>query len=236
MDADDFPPACLVRRGPGRRTAARAAGPDHRSNSWLLSRFPGPAACALLSAGLATPPPHFMVEMNTPPRLMKVRRNRRAPGSSVGGKHGDDGRLRPELTGFPPVVGDHQIADCSAANPRYDFSVSARFSLRICVIWVICGQIAMDGRPLCLRIFVFAMSFSVFLSVFLCLCGLTGSCLYVTASPAWRASRDFGLRVDRPGSVPRPSRAPARRATRARLPGRPPPATARGSGRRSSAP
>jgi len=46
------------------------------------------------------------------------RRNRRAPGASAGGKHGNDGRLRPELTCFSPVGGDPQIAGSSAVNPR----------------------------------------------------------------------------------------------------------------------
>jgi len=111
------------------------------------------------SAGLATPQPLLADGRRRPSNKRRgARRNRRAPGALAGGKLGCDERSRSEQTSFPPVGGDRRIADCSAANPRYDFSVSARFSLRICVICVICGQIAMGGRPLCLRVFVFAMS------------------------------------------------------------------------------
>ncbi len=81
---------------------------------------------------------------------------------------------------------------------------------------------------LCLR--CFALCFS------LCLCGSTGSCLYVTASPVWCGSRDFGQPGDWLRSGPRPSRAHARRARRALPPERPPPATAPWSGRRSNVP
>jgi hypothetical protein len=81
------------------------------------------------------------------------RRNRRAPGASSGGKTGDDGSSRPEATCFSPVGGDRQIADCSAVNPRRDLSASARSSLRICVICVICGQYARAVFvPSCLRV------------------------------------------------------------------------------------
>jgi len=58
-------------------------------------------------------------------------------------------RLRRTLAfgavGLPTGGGDRQIADASAANPRYDLFVSARSSLRICVICVICGQFACAG-------------------------------------------------------------------------------------------
>ena len=82
-----------------------------------------------------------------------ARRNRRAPGTSSGWQHGDDGRLRPEMLCCQPVDGDREIADCSAANPRHNLSVSASSSLRICVICVICGQYAgADFMPSCLHV------------------------------------------------------------------------------------
>jgi len=78
-------------------------------------------------------------------------RNRRAPGASSGGKYGDDGRLRPELTCFPPVVGDREIADVSANARHYRIRESICVYLRDlrflrCVV----------GWSLCLRVFVFA--------------------------------------------------------------------------------
>jgi len=100
------------------------------------------------------------------PNKRGARRNRRAPGASSGGTLGCDERSRLEQTGFPPVVGDRQIADCSAAN--LGTATSRSLSASICVI---CGFFRCDGgRSSCLRVFVFAMS-SVFLSVSLCLCG-----------------------------------------------------------------
>jgi hypothetical protein len=63
------------------------------------------------------------------PNRRRARRNRRAPGASVGGKHGCDERLRSEQTCFSPAVGDRQIADCSAVNPRYRLSISVGSSL-----------------------------------------------------------------------------------------------------------
>ncbi len=78
------------------------------------------------------------------PDWREARRNRRAPGASAGGKPGCNERLRSEQSGFLPAVGDRQIAGCSAVNPRRTRITSAT-------------------NPLCLRVFVFAMSFSVFL-------------------------------------------------------------------------
>jgi len=52
------------------------------------------------------------------------------PGASSGWKHGDDGRLRPELMSFHPVVGDRQIAASSTVNPRHCRITSATSSLR----------------------------------------------------------------------------------------------------------
>ena len=131
----------------------RTAGPGHRSERKRSSRWPGPAACTLEERR----PRHSSAPVGewTAPPLPKrkgARRNRRALCASAGGKHGGDGRLRPESTSFLPVVGDHQIADVSAANPRYDLSVSARSFLRICVICVICGQIAMALCALCVSV------------------------------------------------------------------------------------
>ena len=61
------------------------------------------------------------------------RRNRRASGASAGGKRDDDGRSRPESTGFLPAGGDRMIADCSAVNLRHCRITSATISLRLCV-------------------------------------------------------------------------------------------------------
>jgi hypothetical protein len=137
----------VVERRPG------TGGRGSESECEQSSPFPRPPAC---TRGERRPlHPSVPVAGWTTPSLNKrrgARRNRRAPGASSGGKNGDDGRLRPEATCFPPVGGDRQIADCPAANLRHDPSVSARFSLRICFIRVICGQIAMDGRPSCLRV------------------------------------------------------------------------------------
>jgi len=63
---------------------------------------------------------------------MEARRNRRAPGASAGGKYGDDGRLRPELTRFSPA-GDHRIADCSAARSG---TAASRQRQSLCVLRV----------------------------------------------------------------------------------------------------
>ena len=87
------------------------------------------------------------------PNMSEGRRNRRAPGTSAGGKHGCDERSRSEQTGFPPVGGDRQIAASSAVTPRHCPSVNP--SASICVI---CGYIAMGVRrcdalaPSCLRV------------------------------------------------------------------------------------
>ena len=93
------------------------------------------------------------------------RRNRRAPGALAGGKHGGDGRLRPETTGFPPVVGDRKIADVSAVN--LGNAASRRLSASICVI---CGHC--DGRATLrwLRVFVSSCLRCLALCFSLCLC------------------------------------------------------------------
>ena len=85
----------------------------------------------------------------------------RARGASAGGKHGSEGRLRSEQTGFPPVGGDRQIADVSAVNPLY-----CGIKETICVyLRDLRAKCARGWAALCLRVFVFAMSCSVFLSV-----------------------------------------------------------------------
>ncbi len=119
-------------------TAGRSGtgGQGNDSDRKRSSTLPCPPACASESAGLATPPLHFMVGENTPLFPMEVRRNRRAPGASAGGKPGCDERLRSEQSGFLPAGGDRQIAACSAVNPRHCCITSAT-------------------NPLCLRVFVF---------------------------------------------------------------------------------
>ena len=153
-------------RGPGRRRTTagdRWAGITAPKGSFHHG-FPAQRPALSKSAGLATLHPLLLNERRPAPNRRRARRNRRAPGAPAGGRPVCDERSRSEQTGFPPVGGDRQIADCSAANPRYDLSVSARSSLRICVICVICGQIAM-GR---LRVGdVVLCDFSVSL----CLCG-----------------------------------------------------------------
>jgi len=79
------------------------------------------------------------------PNRRKASRNRRVPGASSGGPHDNDGRLRPEMPCRPPVGGDRQIADCSAAN--LGTATSRSLSASICVI---CGFLARLGG---LRVF-----------------------------------------------------------------------------------
>jgi hypothetical protein len=117
------------------------------------------------------------------PNKREARRNRRAPGVSAGGNTGCDGRLRPELTGFPPAGGDRRIAGCSAVNCLHRRITSVRTSAFICVI---CGfsVASVAFVPLCLRVcdvrgrFCVSASLRFFslcsFSVSLCLCGSTG--------------------------------------------------------------
>jgi hypothetical protein len=119
--ARDEVPA-VVRRRPG--TAGTYSSSDRQRSSLEYV----PAACAL--GAQASPLPLFIHGWgDRPPLSVEVRRNRRAPGASAGGKHGDDGRLRPELTCFS-TAGDRQIADCSAVNSRYRRMKLATTSLR----------------------------------------------------------------------------------------------------------
>jgi hypothetical protein len=98
----------VVERRPG------TGGRGSESECEQSSPFPRPPAC---TRGERRPlHPSAPVAGWTTPSLNKrrgARRNRRAPGASSGGKNGDDGRLRPEATCFPPVGGDRQIADLS---------------------------------------------------------------------------------------------------------------------------
>jgi hypothetical protein len=68
------------------------------------SPFPRPPAC---TRGERRPHHSFILFISREGQVSlslgrKARRNRRAPGASSGGKHGDDGRLRPEMPCFPP--------------------------------------------------------------------------------------------------------------------------------------
>ena len=135
-------PAVVRRPGTG--------GQGNDSECKHSSPFPCPLACALeeprprhssLFSGWTVPP--F-------PKRRGERRNRRAPGASAGGKQGDDGRSRPELTGFPPAVGDLMIADISAVGSRHCRITSAKLSAFICVI---CGLLRWVAFvPSCLRV------------------------------------------------------------------------------------
>jgi len=137
-------------RGPGRRTTAedRCAGLPLRSQAIVA---------AARHSGLRSEdrrPRHFPSPFNdwegytSFPNRREERRNRRAPGAAASGKHGNDGRLRPEMPSFSPAVGDRSIAGCSAVNPRHCRITSARTSASICVI---CGFLARVGG---LRVFV----------------------------------------------------------------------------------
>ncbi len=106
-------------RGPGRRRTTagnRWTGPSFRTQtSVTMARSSGPRSRRAQASPLLCP--RCWMGRHPPfPNRREVRRNRRAPGASVGGKHGCDERSRSEPTGFPPVVGDRKIADVSAVN------------------------------------------------------------------------------------------------------------------------
>jgi hypothetical protein len=67
------------------------------------------------------------------PAHHNVRQNRRASGTSVGERRGEDGCSRPEATLFSPATGDRTIAWCSAVNLRHHRRISATAALRLCV-------------------------------------------------------------------------------------------------------
>ena len=107
------------------------AEPDNRFGRKRPSRCHGPAAFALEERR----PRHSSAPgggWRTPPLPSRrgARRNRRAPGASSGGQPGCDERSRSEQSGFPPVVGDRLIADCSAVNHRHCRITSVMNSLR----------------------------------------------------------------------------------------------------------
>ena len=141
-----------TQRGPGHRrttTRDRWAGPPLRSRAIVAVVRPS----GLRSAERR--PRHFSPLFNdweghtSFPGRREARRNRRASSASAGGKHGDDGRLRPELTCFSPAVGDRQIAGCSVVKLWHCCITSAGTSASICVI---CGFLR--GRVGGLRVFV----------------------------------------------------------------------------------
>ena len=94
------------------------------------------------------------------PRGFNAWRDQRAPSAAAGGKYGNDGRLRPELTYFPPVGGDRQIAGCSAVNPRHCYiKVSICVHLRDLRFLALCGWAIFV--PSCLRVCDGLCAFSV---------------------------------------------------------------------------
>jgi len=73
------------------------------------------------------------------PDRREARRNRRAPGASAGRKPACDERSRSEQSGFLPVVGDRQIAGCSAVNLRHcRHSCLAIICVYLCDLWANC--------------------------------------------------------------------------------------------------
>ena len=158
-------PAAVERR-PG------TTGPDNRFGRKRPARCHGPEACPLEERRprhSSSPVTRWMA----PPLPSKRmgRRNRRAPGASAGGKYGGDGRLRPEWTCFPPgaVIARSPTVPPSIPGTAYPFLWD--LPRVICVICVICGQIAMVRG---LRVFVSScLRCLCFFSVSLCLCGST---------------------------------------------------------------
>jgi len=151
----------VVERRPG------TAGPDNRFGRKRPARCHGPAACAQgerRPRHSSSPVPGWRaLHFHTGEERGETDA---APGASAGGKHGCDERSRSEQTGFPPVGGDRQIADCSAVTPRQRPSMN--LSAFICVI---CGFSVAMCEWLC-DAFMFTMPASVCLSLCsLCLCG-----------------------------------------------------------------
>ena len=139
-----------TQRGPGRRRTTTGdlwAGPPLRSQAIVAVVRPS----GLRSAERR--PRHFSPLFNgweghaSFPDRREARRNRRAPGASAGGKPGCDEHLRSEQSGFLPAVGDRQIADCSAGNPRHFRITSATTSLRplrLCVsVFLLCVSVSL---------------------------------------------------------------------------------------------
>ena len=137
-------------RGPGRRATARNRRIGHRFRPQAIVIGALSSGLRSESAGLATPPLHFMVGRSTPLPLIGGRRNRRAPGASAGGKSDGDGCSHPEPADFLPVAGDRTIAGGSAVNLRHCRINSAALCviapLRLCVNSV-AGQDHQWSRP-----------------------------------------------------------------------------------------
>ena len=143
----DSPRGFSAWRGPGRRRTTagnRWAGPPLRTRASVTVVRPSGPRSDERRPRHSSPSFYGWDGHASRPKGEDVRRNRRAPSAATGGKSGCDERLRSEQTGLPPVGGDRQIAARSAVNPRHRRITSATNSL-------------------CLRVFVFAMSSSVFL-------------------------------------------------------------------------
>ena len=144
------------------------ASPNCRPERERSGQQFGPAACALTIAGLAS---HSVCGWDGTRTLAfeqsRLRRDRRAMGTSAGGKTDSEGCWHPELAGFSTAAGERQITGVSAAPLRATsftqepppLRLCVFFRVRICVICVICGQSAMVAG-LCdfaaLRLCVFA--------------------------------------------------------------------------------
>ena len=145
-------PLVLYRRGAKTQRRRESTRIQRVARSWPPNGGQGPlgrATAPIASDRRGSPakrpalgerrPRHFSPPFNgweghaSFPDRREARRNRRAPGASAGGKYGCDERLRSEQSGFLPAGGDHQIAGCSAVNPRHCRIVSATTSLRLCV-------------------------------------------------------------------------------------------------------
>jgi len=147
-------------------------GPGHRlttaGDRWDILQIRSPAIVTGVcpsslrsgSAGLATPTLYLKCDGHAHrPSRKAVRRNRRAPGASVGGKRGCDERLRSEQTGFPPAGGDPLIADCSAVNPRPCRITSATTSSCLCVfVFAMCAALRLRDSVFLLSVFLLCVS------------------------------------------------------------------------------
>ena len=119
----------VVERRPG------TAAPDNRFGRKRPARCHGAAACTLEERR----PRHSSSSgEKRRARLFPIRnaarRNRRAPGASSGGLHGNDGRLRPEMLCCPPVAAI--VRSPTVPPPISGTAASRRLSASICVI---CG-------------------------------------------------------------------------------------------------
>jgi len=113
----------VVGRRPG------TAAPDNRFGRKRPARCHGAAACTLEERR----PRHSSSSgEKRRARLFPIRnaarRNRRAPGASSGGLHGNDGRLRPEMLCCPPVAA---IVRSPTVPPPGGLPVGFQIHLRI---------------------------------------------------------------------------------------------------------